>query len=190
MKKLLLILLFPLLSFAHDEQSRFFIGMMADVNEVRLAKQEVDRIFDGFGINLFRFGRDFRLKNWFSIETSIGVDRIAWSWDSGNEKGKRNVIDPFLSLAFNFHIMDAFVGIGGTYGRPFEMFSEVNGKTPKDGFSVSSSSVTGIWISAGYTIATHYRVALTYYANWMNSDDFPSVWVYGGCIGISFNYMI
>lgn len=189
MKKILLVLLFPLLTFAEDYKSQFFVGAIFGSNEIIVSKQDDDRSFNGFGINLLRFGRDFRLKKWFSVESSVGVDRFGWTWEMDGEENKRNVIDPFLSLAFNFHIMDSYIGLGGTYGRPFEVFSEVNGKEPKEEFSFGSSASYGVWISLGYTILQHYRIALAYYANWMNSSDFSSVWVCEGILGVSFNYL-
>ena len=155
MKKFLLILLLTTLIFASEYKSRFFAGGI-----IAHSKIETTASFCGNGDFHILGGWEYRPVSWFSLTPALVFERNGWSWDRAGHEGSISYFNPYLRLSLDFHIKDVVVSVGGSYGRPFFFWGELDGKKTTTDDSLDMDYSGSIFYSIGYTIKDRYRVGL------------------------------
>ena len=159
MKKILLVLLFPLLVFANDYKSHFFAGGAVALSKIVDNNDNYDYMGNG---DIFLYGGwEYRPVRWFSLAPTIGFERHGWSWDRAGHKGSISYFNPYLQLELGFHIKDFYIGGEGGYGYPIFFWGEIDGKSTTDDEFQETYWSCLLSFKLGYTIKEHYRVGLT-----------------------------
>ena len=169
MKKFLLLLLLPVLAFANDYKSRFFAGGMIAPSKVEveyLNRENTESSWDwggessysGFGNVHVYGGWEFRPFSWLSLSPALGFNRNGWSWERTGHTGGISYFESYLRLELAFHIMDFYMGGGGTYGLAYFFWGEEDGKSTTEDLSQDCEYTASGFYTLGYTIKQHYRV--------------------------------
>lgn len=146
-------------AFADGSRSRWLAGGEIDFSVVEVNPNCTgnDVHFYGNGDVLIRGGYEFRLLDWFSFAPALGVERNGWSWDHSDSEGSISYLYLFAEVRMNFHVMEAHLSLGGSFGMPFFFWGELDGKKTTEGLEGMEYGMS-FFYDVGYTIKDRHRV--------------------------------